>query len=503
MKTRRLLSFFFPLLLSAPCLHGAFSQKTAWDVQTGGSDLNGGGFDTSRTSPAVDRSQSAAPYLTFDGTGCTASGTNATPTVLTISGCNPAPSEADVGNVINITGGDHFVAGRYAITAQSGSTWTLDRNATDGTAATAMTGCMGGALATVSTAVGMFAAAAGGVADMTIYVKSGTYGPYGNISASVASSQSYNRLAGYLATHGDAPSGADRPVIQFTTGGGGNGFSVGASTGGWIYENLILDGNGTNTVIISASNTASLLANTTIRNSTANCFLSTGSVGMSRSEVTGCNGSYAISGGTGFYFYNWLHDNSNSIATVTTSGYGGTFVGNLFTNNSGGQGLRVNAPLIITNNTFYRQGKAAVYMLSSTPFFAVYNNLFACSGTYAIDSASSPVQTSYSWVDFNAYHANTSGTTHFLALGSHDVNLGASGTACDTNSPFVAAVPSGAGDWTLNNIAGAGTRLRAAGFQGPVPGMTTKGYVDIGAYQHADSGQGSCPTVSMSFPFVQ
>lgn len=502
MKTRRLLSFLLSLLLLAPCIYGAFSQKTAWDVQTGGNDLNGGGFDTSKTSPAVDRSQSTSPYITFDGTTCTATGTSATPTVLTISGCTPAPSPADIGNIVNITGGTHFVAGRYAITAQSDSTWTLDRNAADGTAGTAMIGRMGGALATVSTAMGMFASAAGGVADMTIYLKSGTYGPYGNINTSITSSQGFNRLSGYLAAHGDAPSGTDRPVIQFNTGGGGNGFSVSVSTGGWIYENLILDGTGTNTVVVAASNTNFILTNTTIRNSTATCYLSTGSIGMSRSEISGCKGAYAISAGAGYYSYNWLHDNINSTAVVSTSGTGGTFVGNLLTNNSG-QGLRISSPVVIVGNTFYRQGTASVYMLSSTPMSSVYNNLFACSGTYGIDSVSSPAQTVNQWVDYNGYHANTSGTTHYLVPGSHDVSLGASGTACATNNPFVAPVSSGAGDWTLNSTLGTGAVLRAAGFPQTLAGTTAKGYPDIGAYQHADSSQSSCPAKNMSFTFVQ
>jgi hypothetical protein len=50
---------------------------------------------------------------------------------------------ADIGNCLNITGGTNFITGWYFITAQGGTTWTLDRNATSGAGA-AMTGNMGG-----------------------------------------------------------------------------------------------------------------------------------------------------------------------------------------------------------------------------------------------------------------------------------------------------------------------------------------------------------------------
>lgn len=43
-----------------------------------------------------------------------------------------------------------------------------------------------------------------------------------------------------------------------------------------------------------------------------------------------------------------------------------------------------------------------------------------------------------------------------------------------------------AGDFSLNNTAGGGALLKAAGFPGVYPAGLTTGYVDIGAFQHAD-----------------
>jgi hypothetical protein len=54
------------------------------------------------------------------------------------------------------------------------------------------------------------------------------------------------------------------------------------------------------------------------------------------------------------------------------------------------------------------------------------------------------------------------------------------------NDPFTNAA---GGDFTLNNTAGRGALLRAAGYY-PIAGGSQIGYPDIGAYQHQDSGGG-------------
>src|SRR5574343_482749 len=77
---------------------------------------------------------------TFNGTTRTATATSATNSVLTLVGRTVAA--ADKWNSFQITGGTNFTAGWYTITDvnTSANTWTLDRNCTTGSAASAMTG---------------------------------------------------------------------------------------------------------------------------------------------------------------------------------------------------------------------------------------------------------------------------------------------------------------------------------------------------------------------------
>ena len=84
---------------------------------------------------------SADHYSTaFDGMTRQASATSAANSVLTVVG--RTVSSTDLYNSIHITGGTNFVAGWYTIVGvtASGNKWTLDRNCTNGSAATGMTG---------------------------------------------------------------------------------------------------------------------------------------------------------------------------------------------------------------------------------------------------------------------------------------------------------------------------------------------------------------------------
>jgi hypothetical protein len=77
----------------------------------------------------------------------------------------------------------------------------------------------------------------------------------------------------------------------------------------------------------------------------------------------------------------------------------------------------------------------------------------------------------------NFVGSNTSGNYNNLTAPSDDVAL--------TADPFTNAA---AGDFSLNNAAGGGAAIRAAGFPGAFVGGLTTGYPDGGAVQHQDSG---------------
>lgn len=140
------------------------TNTTVWEVRTTGSDLNGGGFNTARGGGGVDRSQQDAAQVFIDGVAITAV-VQATTTDLLLTGY--VVSAADLGNLLNITGGT-ATAGVYEIVSlPGGNVWRLDRSA--GAAAQTVVGRMGGAN-------GSPGWTAGKTADANIvYVKAGTY----------------------------------------------------------------------------------------------------------------------------------------------------------------------------------------------------------------------------------------------------------------------------------------------------------------------------------------
>src|SRR4029077_71126 len=120
----------------------SLSSTVQWDVRTTGSDSNGGGFDWAVSSPGTDYSQQDSAQVAYTDLVI-----GSTTTQLT-SAAHPFTS-AHVGNIINVTGGTGFTAGRYCVNSVSGSTATMDRSV--GTASsTGGTGNLGGGLVTIS-----------------------------------------------------------------------------------------------------------------------------------------------------------------------------------------------------------------------------------------------------------------------------------------------------------------------------------------------------------------
>jgi hypothetical protein len=87
----------------------SLSSGVQWDVRTGGSDSNGGGFDPTVSSPGTDYSQQNSPQVAFTDLVI-----GATTTHLT-SALNPFTS-LHVGNLVNIPSGlTGFTAGIYEV----------------------------------------------------------------------------------------------------------------------------------------------------------------------------------------------------------------------------------------------------------------------------------------------------------------------------------------------------------------------------------------------------
>lgn len=205
------------------------ASTTVWEVRTTGSDGNGGGFNTARGGGGVDRSQQDAAEVTIDGVTVTAT-VQATTTDLAITGY--AVSAADLGNLVNITGGT-MTAGVYEIVAiPAAGQWRLDRSG--GTAAQTGTGAMGGANASPGWV-------AGKVVDAnTVHVKAGTYlitSTTANISGGRVSA-ARGLWLGYQTTRQDF---GTAPVFQAS---GINTFTLFTSAGNELFVgNITVDGN--------------------------------------------------------------------------------------------------------------------------------------------------------------------------------------------------------------------------------------------------------------------
>lgn len=141
----------------------ALSSGIVWEVRTGGSANNGGGYKTGASGTDFTQQNSAQYALT----GCTSSGAGAV--ILTAS------AAADmVGNVARVVSGSNFTAGWYEITSVSvGVSITVDANCTIGAGASGVIN-IGGALAAIGN-VGSASANQGMVAGNLMCVKAGTY----------------------------------------------------------------------------------------------------------------------------------------------------------------------------------------------------------------------------------------------------------------------------------------------------------------------------------------
>lgn len=120
--------------------------------------------------------------------------------------------------------------------------------------------------------------------------------------------------------------------------------------------------------------------------------------------------------------------------------------------------------------------------------FAAYCRSLLCSNCIAVGNGaygfnrSSASGNGNHWLLNCAGYSNTSGNTNGYTAGA--TNIGFVTLSAD---PFTDAA---SGDFSLNNTAGGGADLRAAGFPGEFPGGLTTGYLDIGAVQSEDAGGG-------------
>jgi hypothetical protein len=203
----------------------ALAAATVWEVRTTGSDANGGAFVTGAS--GTDRSQQDAAQIAYTDLVL------ATTTTLT-SAAFPF-SAAEVGNILNITGGTGFTTGWYQIVSVSVVTATIDR--VGGTlGSTGGTGNLGGALATPVQAVTNM------VGQNTVYIKKATYLQTVTLTPPSGAEGAESTLYGYNATRGDLDSSTDftnHPELKMDN---ATAHVVTSSNAYCTYRNLIANG---------------------------------------------------------------------------------------------------------------------------------------------------------------------------------------------------------------------------------------------------------------------
>jgi hypothetical protein len=426
---------------------GAALQGPSGQVATNANTVAGCATTASPTAGTwgVDYSQQTAAQ--FSLTGLTTSGANAI--ILT-----SAATKAMIGNGLVITGGTNFTTGYYQITAASaGTSITVDRTCATGVGASGTAG-LGGALASPGNAL----LAANGVLMFVFLKYNASVYSITSASTNVAGGclTSVMNVYGYSTNRYFGSQDTNRPTLQLNVSsatlltGASNEFTV------W---NCILDGNSQTSSKLSASGIVLI-----------NCQLNNSNVASTAATYFNCTAT-----GNSASVFNGVCVDCEAFANTATQFVAGTFINCLSYANTGAStdGFVVNQTTDIFKCVAYNNGRDGFNLTAGRS--GVIANCISVSNArfgYNYPTGSLTVQ-SLNCAGYN----NTSGDQN----GSGSVT----GFITLTGDPFVA---SGSGNFALNNTAGAGALLRAAGFPALFPAGLTATYEDIGAAQHQDSG---------------
>lgn len=418
---------------------------------------------------SIDYSQQAAAQFAYTDLASAGAG-------LTVSSALKPFAKQQVGNSIVITGGTNFTTGRYVIASVAAAVATVvgPGNITTGVGASG-TGGQGGALASLGQV------AAHVVAANQTFQKTGTYtitSASTNIAAGCWSTnlntilvEGYSAVRGDLSAFGAAgtlPTNIASGISTFTL------FTNSLSSG--TIRSIIFDGASlTGSRAVSAS---MALYNVHAKNCLNSGLFSAQALDSAyiRCSVTGCTTAGAAFNGSGFFFACVAYSNTVSgfisAAAFATCDY----VHCLSYNNSGASSdgfAPLNQLSSLVNCTAYGNGRDGFRLITNTGFQAV--NCVAESNTGAGFTLNAANDALFLCAGYN----NTGGNTVFTSA----TKLLSLGFLTGSGSFFTNAA---AGDFSLNNTAGAGALLRAAGYPGLFPGGLTTGYSDIGAAPHAD-----------------
>lgn len=479
----------------------ALTAAQQWWVRAGGAQTNGGGFDSTVSGAGTNYAdQDAAQLSIVDGA--------TTGAVATLTSAAAGFTALMVGNVIRIASGTNFIAGYYVIvTFTNATTVVLDRACTSGIGVSGVAK-VGGAFAS------LINFANGGNATQPTLTSPVAPGHMVNVRGAGTdnpSSPDYVSSGFWQFPDGDLTTGQitiqgynGRPYLQ------GDGLTLwtlrawrirhvkfSASSAGAFQQFGLVGGNAsaTDTLLsVSLEDCYFDQAGNDMRCAwssfaTVSCwFLNTGSTSASAYEAL----TQAYHGGLSFACrFSDLRGPAVALNQL------GSLLGSLVAGCHGSAGavvfdydsLTLNPDPIgnmLWRNTLDTNAGPGIALLYTGNIWSaqITNNLISNSGTYGIDAPNTLGDKALSVPpDYNAFFNNPSGAIHFLSSGAHDVAL--------SGSPYV-----GAGDYGLNNTAGAGAACRGAGYPGLFPGGVTTGALDVGALQHALSLPATAFTLS-------
>jgi hypothetical protein len=459
----------------------AIAATTVWEVRSGGSDQNGGGYSSGGTDWSQ---QDAAQYSVTDAV------TNGTTTITSAT----ANFGTDVvGNVLYIQGGTGSItAGWYQITSWTNATTIVVDRSTGLTTGTGATLKIGGALASPGMACGASGGASGATAAAgnDIWIKSGTYtitSTSNNVSGgrfTVPSNSSGNtgQIRGYQTTRGDL---GTKPIIKadgvITT------FTICTGAVWCVIDNIEFDGNsrsGSTGVALGANEARCLRC--TFKN-----FTTAGITGTGTSLAEAC---YATTNsGPAFAIparYCVAYANTATPFTGAGSGVGVSFC--ISWGNTGA-----------STDGFTLAGSNAC-RLSHCVAYGNGRDGFRFPGTLN-DWATNCVAYGNTGSGFNTTSAQSLGLLQTCAAGGNGTNFNASVTSLAENSITLTADPftnAAGGDFSLNSTAGGGAALKALGFPTAFPGISTNNYIDIGAAQAVASASGGIIRTGMNGGFL-
>lgn len=443
----------------------AISPTAQWEIRTTGSDTNGGMYVSGA---GIDYSQQDAAQLSLSDVV-----TNGTTTVTSATGGFTANM---VNNGINIAGTV------YQITARTDTnTITVDRTVG---AASGQTGKVGGALASPGYASGQ------GVNQNRFWIKSGTY-TLTSSTQNIAGGKVVSPAGvagvggapcvweGYQAARGDK---GTKPVINdgvltgismFATSSFSTYFdniefvvssatNIGLAIGHNLGRGLRIKTSGVGIGIDFVSSTC-LLYKCLGLNTTNTPF----NIRTSSSRIVGC---VAIGSGTDGFKITVSGNQFHRCLAISNGGHGfnnGTALTNDFTGcvayGNAGDGFMISTSfstgVACMNCLAVGNGGLGFNIVSAGIFFA----LISCAGY------------------------NNAGGNVASAI------LNIEGFITLTANPFTNAAGL---DFTLNNVAGGGAALRAAGAIPSFPGLATDSFLDIGAAQHRDSAGADSPGIT-------